>query len=102
MHGISTIDSECLTDYEAGCRATQPKNGSSDLLRPTKSANRHLSHQLFHGFRLSGQHARDHRRLDNARANCVDANATRGIFESSALREPEDSVLGGVIGSTAI
>src|SRR5258708_30223856 len=43
---------------------------------------------------------RDHRGLDNAWANCVDASATRGIFESSALREPEDSVLSGVIGST--
>src|SRR5260221_4852032 len=42
----------------------------------------------------------DHRGLDNAWANCVDASATRGIFESSALREPEDSVLSGVIGST--
>src|SRR5258708_28336667 len=43
---------------------------------------------------------RDHRGLDNAWANCVDASATRGIFESSALREPEDSVLSGVVGST--
>jgi hypothetical protein len=52
--------------------------------RPSRPVG--TSHQLFHGFRLSGQPFRDHRSLDGARATALMRIATRGIFESAALR----------------
>src|SRR5712692_8649803 len=100
-YGVSAVHDECVTDYEACAWAAKPKNGSGDLLRPTKSSNRYVFHQLFHGFCLTGQHARDHRRIDDSRADRVNADAPGGIFESSALGQPEHPVLGGVIDSAA-
>jgi hypothetical protein len=73
--GVAAIHSECVTDHEACGRATKPKNGGGDLLRPTKSPNRLVFHQFFHGFLVTGHHARNHRRIDDTRAHSIDANA---------------------------
>src|SRR6266446_9381136 len=97
MYGVSAIDGECLTDYEACARAAKPKNSISNLLGATKSTNGYVFHQLFDGFRLSGHHAGDHRRIDGPWANRVNANAHGGIFESSVLCKSKHPVLGGVI-----
>src|SRR5258707_8081607 len=43
-------------------RAAKPKNGSGDLLRPTKSPNRLVSQDVFHGVWFLSQHIRNHHR----------------------------------------
>src|SRR2546430_1906476 len=99
--GVSAIDNQRVADHEAGARATQPKNCRRDFLRPTQSAYRHVSHDLFHGVRFLSQHVRNHRRIDRPRAHRVDANSSGGIFERSALRQPDHSVLGCMVGCSA-
>src|SRR5256886_8285385 len=99
--GVSAIDNERVTDHEACAGATQPKNGSGDLLGPTKSANRHVSHDLFHSVRFLSQHVGNHRRIDRPWTHCIDADSSRGIFERGALRQPDHSVLGCMIGCSA-
>src|SRR6266478_6944539 len=96
---VAAIHCECVTDDEACARATKPKNGGGNLLWPTQSPNGYVLHHLFHGFCFTGQHAFDHRRLNDTRTYSVDTDAPRGIFERSALREPKHTVLGGVIHS---
>src|SRR5258705_460933 len=97
---VAAIHRECVTDDEACARATKPKNGGGNLLWPTQSPNGYVLHHLFHGFCFTGQHACDHRRLNDSRTYSVDTDAPRGIFERSAFREPEHTVLGGVIHSS--
>src|SRR5258706_15089650 len=95
--GISAIDNERVTDHEACARAAKPKNGRGDLLRSTKSANRHVSHDLFHSVWFLSQHLRYHRRIDRPWAHCIDADSSGGIFERGALRQPDHSMLGGMV-----
>src|SRR6266850_6802549 len=99
--GVSAIDNERVTDHEACAGAAKPKNGRGDLLRSTKSANRHVSHDLFHSVWFLSQHLRNHRRIDRPRAHRIDANSSGGIFERSTLRQPDHSVLGRMVGCAA-
>src|SRR5438128_5842462 len=60
-------------------------------------------HELFqHRVQLfplaCSDHLVGHGRLDHARAHVVNANATRCIFESSALGESDHSMLCGMVG----
>src|SRR6266436_9433302 len=89
--GVTAIDNQCVTDHEACARAAKPKNGSGDLLRLTKSANRLVSQDVFHGVRFLSQHVRNHRRIDRPRAHRIDANSSGGTFERGALRQPDHS-----------
>jgi hypothetical protein len=50
--GVAAIHSECVTDHEACARTAKPKHSGGDLLRPTKSTNRLVSHDVFHGVRF--------------------------------------------------
>src|SRR5260370_28393878 len=43
-------------------------------------------------------HLVGHGRLNHAWAHVVNANAPRSIFESRTLREPDDTVLSGMVG----
>src|SRR6266567_3115764 len=95
--GIPAINSECVTDHEACARAAKPKNGSGDFLWPTEPPNRLVFHDVFQGVCFTGQHVSDHWRIDGPRADRIDADAPGGIFESSALCQPEHPMLGGVI-----
>src|SRR2546430_11695172 len=97
LRGVSAIDSERVTDHEACARAAQPKNGSGDLLRPTKPPNRLVSHHVFHGDRFLGHHVRNHWRLDGSRAHCIDANSSGGILERSTPGQPDHSMLGCMV-----
>src|SRR5438552_16930983 len=99
--GVSAVDNECVADHEACARAAQPKNGRGDLLGATKSSNRQVSQDVFHGVWFLSQHVRNRRRIDCTRAYRVDADSSRGIFERSALRQPDNSVLGGMVGCSA-
>src|SRR5437588_9777210 len=92
--GVSAIDNECVADDEACARAAKPKNGRGDLLRSTKSSNRLVPQDVFHGVWFLSQHVRNHRRIDRSGAHCIDANSSGGIFERSALCQPDHSVLG--------
>src|SRR5438874_9273390 len=99
--GVSAIDNERVADHEACARAAQPKNGSGDFLRLTKSSNRLVSQDVLHGVWFLSQHVRNHRRIDRPRAHRIDANSFGGIFERSALRQPDHSVLGCMVGCAA-
>ena len=46
----------------------------------------------------AGDHVGDHRRLDRAGADRVDADAARRVLERGALGQAEHAVLGGVVG----
>jgi hypothetical protein len=52
MYGVSAIDFERSTDYEAGARAAKPKNSIRNLVGATKATNGYRFHQLFDSFRL--------------------------------------------------
>ena len=77
--------------------AAKPKDGGGDFLGLTKSPDRLVSQNLFHRFRLLCQHFRNHRRVDRPRTDRIDPNSSGGIFERSALREPDHAVLGCVV-----
>src|SRR6266550_9200145 len=99
--GVSAIDNEGVADHEACARTAKPKNGRGDLLRLTQSSNRLVSQDVFHGVRFLSQHVRNHRRIDRPRAYRIDANSSGGIFEGSALRQPDHSVLGCMVHCSA-
>src|SRR4051812_7287986 len=96
--GISAIDNQCVADHKACAGAAQPKNGRSDLLRPTKSPNRLVLQDVFHGIWFLSQHVRNHWRIDRPWAHRINANSSGGIFERCALRQPDHSVLGCMVG----
>ena len=48
-----------------------------------------------------GDHLGDHRGVERAGADGVDADATRGVLEGGAAGEADDAVLGGVVGGPA-
>src|SRR5438094_40484 len=96
--GVSAVDNECVADHEACARAAQPKNGRGDLLGATKSSNRQVSQDVFHGVWFLSQHVANHWRIDRPWTHRIDANSSGGIFERSALRQPDHSVLGCMVG----
>ena len=71
------------------------------LLGPTKSPNRLLFQDVFHGVWFLSHHACNYGRFDGPGANRVDANASRGVFERSTLRQSEYSVFGCMIRCSA-
>src|SRR6266705_1195552 len=99
--GVSAIDNECVADHEACAGAAKPKNGRGDLLRPTKSSNRLVLQDVFHGVGFLSQHVGNHWRIDRPWAHRIDANSSGGIFERSALRQPDHSVLGCMVDCAA-
>lgn len=63
-----------------------PENRISDLLRPTKATDGYIFHHRVERLSLTGgHHLSDHRRMDDARTDRVDADALRSTFESSAF-----------------
>src|SRR5437660_9613846 len=99
--GVAAIDNEGVADHEACARAAKRKNGRGDLLRPTKSPNRLVLQDVFHGVGFLSQHVGNHWRIDRPWAHRIDANSSGGIFERSALRQPDHSVLGCMVGCSA-
>src|SRR5437867_11922696 len=96
-HGVAAIHWEGVADHEAGGGTAQPQNRIGDLLGTAKAPHRHFLHQSSHGVRLGFQHARDHRRRDDAGAHRIDADTLGGIFQPGALGQPNHAMLGGVI-----
>src|SRR5439155_4412018 len=60
--------------------------------------NWHVSHDLFPSVWFLSQHFRNHRRIDRPRTHCIDADSSGRIFERGALRQPDYSVLGCMVG----
>src|SRR5579885_167352 len=94
---VAPINCQRVADNEARARTAQPKNGGSDFCRLSDPFVRLISQDLFHRFGFLGQHLLNHRRVDSAGANRIDADASRSIFERGALRQPQYPVLRGVI-----
>src|SRR6266704_1407796 len=99
--GVPAINNEGVADYEACAGAAKPKNGSGDLLGPTESPNRQVSHDVFHCVWFLSQHVGNHWRIDRPWAHRIDANSSGGIFERSALCQADHSVLGCMVGCAA-
>src|SRR5260370_23610605 len=98
-HDVAAVDRDRLTGDIACGRAAEPQNSVGDLLR---TANPSHGHGLHHGgerLALSrSDHLVGHRCLNEARTYGIDSNATCSIFESRALGESKNTVLGSVIG----
>src|SRR4051812_32499717 len=99
--GVATVDGQRDADYEAGARAAQPQDGGGDLVSAAEAAYRLARFSVGDGEFAVGDHVGDHRGLDGAGANGVDADAARRVFERGAFGEAEDAVLGGVVGGAA-
>ena len=94
---VGRPDDEC----ETRGRAAQPEEGGCELGSVPETADRLVLDRLRHVELPLLEHAGDHRGVDRAGADCVDADAARRVFERGALREPDHTVLGGVIRSAA-
>ena len=99
-YGVAAIDSERVTDHKACGGTAKPENSIGDLFWSAKPTDG-VSFTSPSGRQpASCQHLVGHRRMDQARTYGIDANAPCSVFESRALGESKDSVLGGVVGST--
>src|SRR5207253_27294 len=69
-----------------------------NLFRAAYTTYRHAFLHCLESLALTGcDHLVSHRRPDKPRAYGIDTDAACRIFESRALGEPKDSVLGGVV-----
>src|SRR3954470_9284460 len=80
VRGEAAVDRQADADHEARGRAAQPEDRGGDLLGPAEAADRLLLHDLGHRVSLTFEHVGDHRRVDRAGADRVDADAARLIF----------------------
>jgi hypothetical protein len=78
--------------------AAQPQHRGGDLLTAAEAADRLTCDGVGERELAAGHHVGDHRRLDRAGADGVDADPARRVFERGALGETEHAVLGGVVG----
>src|SRR4030088_2283517 len=56
-HSIA-IDSERVSNHKAGTGAAKPEHSGGDLLRPAQPTDRLFLQDVFHRFRLFGDHGR--------------------------------------------
>src|SRR6266478_10147421 len=94
---VSAIDSERVSNHKPRAGAAKPQHSGGDFLRPAEAADRLFLQDVFHRFRLFGDHGGNHRRFDSTGAHGIDANAPGGIFKSTALREANHAVFGGMV-----
>src|SRR3954447_2572802 len=99
--GIAAVDGQRDADDEAGSGAAQPQDRGGDLLAASEPADRLPDDGIVHAELAAGDHPRDHRRLDGAGADGVDADPARRVLQRGALGEAEDAVLGGMVGGAA-
>jgi hypothetical protein len=76
-------------------------DGSGDLLPLAESAHRRRSGSLGPVELALGDHVSDHRSLDGAGADSVDADPARRVLQGGAGSQPDHPVLGSVIGGPA-
>ena len=87
-----------VADHEARAGASQPKDGGGDLLETTQAPDRLIPQDCLHRLRFYSKHIGNHRRVDGARADRVDADAARCIFERGTSRQPHHAMLRGMVG----
>src|SRR6266849_4994517 len=97
---VPAVDRDRLPGNVARGRAAEPQNSIGDLLGLPHPPHRHvgLQHRIQLFTLTFSDHLVGHGRLDHARADGVNANATRCVFESSALGESDHSMLCGMVG----
>src|SRR5690348_6784713 len=95
---IAAIHQERVTDHKAGTRATEPEDGSRNLLWFAQAPDWLVLHHFGQGFGITAGHRLHHGRLDRAWTDRVNADATGGVFEGGRLGQAEHAVLGRVIG----
>src|SRR5690348_10487754 len=90
-HDEAAIHRDGLASYIACSIARQPQNSIRNLFGTTNASH---GHALLHGlerFALTAcDHLIGHRGPNQPRADGVDANAARSVFEGRALGEPND------------
>src|SRR5262249_15316951 len=97
MCRVTAIDSERVFNHEARAGAAQPEYSGGDFLRPAQPTDRLFLRDVFHRFRLFGDHGGNHMRFERAGAHGIYADASGCIFKSSALGEADHAVFGGMI-----
>src|SRR6266567_1513450 len=100
-HDEAAVHRDGLTGHIARSFTAKPQNSVRDLFRSANASHRYALLHCPEGFALTRRdHLVGHRCPNEARTYGIDANAARRIFESSALGEPNDSVLGSVVDPT--
>src|SRR5438445_13692569 len=100
-HDVTAVHRDGLTGHIAGGLTAEPQHGRRNLVGAADTLHRYALLHGFHGFTLTlRDHLVHHRCPDEARAYGIDADAACRIFESSALGEPNDPVLGSVVDPT--
>src|SRR5438874_10590930 len=90
-----------MSDDEARTGAAKPQHSRGDLFRFAEASDRLFFRDVFHRFRLFGDHGGNHWCVDGAGAYGIDADASAGVFKGSALGEANHAVLCGMVDSPA-
>src|SRR5215207_5615926 len=93
LNRVTAVDHEGVADHKACALTAEPQDGRSNLLGAPEPPDWGHSHDFLHSVRLALQHARHHRGLDGSRADGIDADSPRGIFERRAFGEAKHTVL---------
>jgi hypothetical protein len=96
--GVAAVDGEGDAEYEARCWAAQPQDGGGDLVAASEATDRLVGLGFCPVELAVSDHVGDHRRLDGAGADGIDADAARRVLQRGALGQAEDAVLGRVVG----
>jgi len=101
LSGVAAVHGECDSDDETCSRAAQPQDGSGDLLALADAPERSRSGHRGPVKLAFGGHVSDHRGLDGAGADGIDADPAGRVLQGGAGGQPDHPVLGGMISSPA-
>src|SRR5918994_3621542 len=85
--GVAAVDGERDSDHEAGAWAAEPHGGRGDLVGGPEASDRLVAERLGHVQFAARNHGFDHRCVDRAGADPVDADAAGCVLECGALGE---------------
>src|SRR5918999_696674 len=98
---LSAINNQSVPDSEGRCIRTEPQNGRGDFLGFSHPSNWLLGDYRLAAFGSAAGKALHHRRIDDSRADRVDADVRCRIVECRSFREANHAVLcGNVRGPT--
>jgi hypothetical protein len=101
LGGVAAVDGKGDADDETCSGAAQPQHGCGDLLGVSEAADRCRGGGFGVVEFAFGDHVGDHRGLDGAWADGVDADAAGCVLQGGAGGQPDHAVLGGVVGAAA-
>src|SRR4051794_40818653 len=96
--GVPAVDGEGDAEDEAGAGAAQPQHAGCDLVGPPEATDGLIRHCVGFDELSVGDHVGDHRGVEGAGADRVDANPAWRVLECCAAGEPDHAVLRGVVG----